>query len=200
VPTGFAPLLAKALARLQDRVPGLAVEVISGSTPTDLLAGEADLAVRTGPPGQDDLLMRRVAEAGWSLYASPAYLADAPAWPGDPAGHRVIGFHADLAGSAAAHWLTAHLGEARVVLRLSAMTEMLATAREGVGLALLPCVLGDAEPGLNRLAPGVVVRQPVALVCRKDVAGTPEGRAVIGVLSRALKAARPALSGGEAHG
>jgi DNA-binding transcriptional LysR family regulator len=181
-------------------MPGLTIDVMSGSRRTDLAAGEADVAVRTGTPGEGDLVQRKVADAGWSLYASTAYLSGGPKWQGSLAGHRVIGFQADPATLEAERWLADHSDGARVVLRVSAMTEMLATVREGVGLALLPCLLGDADPALQRLTPEVVLRQAVFVVCRRDVAEAPHCRAVIRFLAGELRDARQRLLGNRNDG
>ncbi|MGL4237640.1 LysR family transcriptional regulator [Tabrizicola sp.] len=195
LPTGIAPLVAADLAALQARRPELAVEVLSSSRPADLAAGEADLAVRMRPVEDGDLVVRRVGEAGWSLYASTGYLAAHPVAGGDLSGHSLIGFHADLAGSPADRWLAEHGAGGRVVLRLGQMADLVATAREGIGVALLPCVLADAAEGLERLVPQVLLSQPVLLVCRRDVADDPQARVVIRCLVAALGRARAALSG-----
>ncbi len=197
LPSGFAPLLTAALADLQGRVPGMAVEVISSSRPADLTGGEADIAVRIGPVADPGLITRTVGRAGWSLYASPAYLAEHPvnADPADLTGHRVIGFHAGLAGSPPDRWLAEHGTGAEIVLRLAQMTDLVDTARQGLGAALLPCVLADAALGLQRLTPRVLVSQPVALVCRRDVAEDTSGRRLITRIIRALKQAEQVLQG-----
>jgi len=86
----------------------------------------------------------------------------------DLGGHDVIGFDASLAGSPAARWLEARAGGARVALRSREMTDMLAAAVNGVGIAVLPCVLGDAEPLLRRLTADVVASRPAALIHRRE--------------------------------
>jgi molybdate transport repressor ModE-like protein len=195
LPTGIAPLVAADLAALQSRRPELAIEVLSSSRSTDLGAGEADIAVRMHQPEEKDLVVRRVGTAGWSLYASPDYLLAHPVKGTELAGHALIGFHADLAGSPADRWLVEHGREGRVVLRLGQMADLLDTAQEGIGVALLPCLLGDAAKRLVRLAPQVLLGQPVLLVSCRDVADDPQARVVIRCVAGALGRARGALSG-----
>ncbi len=48
------------------------------------------------------------------------------------------------------------------------MTDMLGAAVNGAGIAVLPCVLGDAEPLLRRLTAEVVASRPAALVHRRE--------------------------------
>jgi DNA-binding transcriptional LysR family regulator len=194
LPTGIASLVGPGIAALRKRWPDLAVEVQSSSQMADIVSGAADIAVRMRRVEDQSLMVRKLGEAGWSLYASPGYLAKTP-FAGDLAGHSLIGFHADLAETPADVWLSRHGVAGQVVLRLGQMTDLVATARSGVGLALLPCVLADAAEGLVRLTPDVLVRQPVFLVCRRDVAGDPAARPVIRCLATAITRAGPVLEG-----
>jgi DNA-binding transcriptional LysR family regulator len=194
LPTGIAPLVGPEIAALRARWPDLAVEVQSSSQSADISGGAADIAVRMRAVDEPDLMVRKLGEAGWSLYASPGYLAETP-FAGDLAGHSLIGFHADLAESPADLWLSAHGKAGHVVLRLGQMAELVATTCSGIGVALLPCLLANAAEGLVRLTPEVLVRQPVFLVCRRDVAGDPGARPVIRCLAAAIERARPVLEG-----
>jgi DNA-binding transcriptional LysR family regulator len=62
---------------------------------------------------------------------------------------------------------------------MSDMTEVLDAAVAGAGLAVLPCVLGDAESRLRRLTREVLGTQPVSLVYKREVGREPPVRAVI---------------------
>ena len=165
---------------------------ISGVSPSP-----PDIAIRMGPVDGPDLIARQVGAVGWSLYASEAYLADRPDidLANGLAGHLLVGFGAGMAGSAAQGWLDAHASHATVALRQSQMSEVVAAAAEGAGAALLPCVLADAEPRLQRLTAEVLVRQPVTLVFRRDTGEDPAGRRAVQMLATALRNARAALGG-----
>jgi DNA-binding transcriptional LysR family regulator len=196
VPTGFAPLLAPDLIAFHGSNPHLSVEVLATSQPSDIVAGVADIALRLAPSMDAALVIRRVAEVGLTLYASPAYLRTHPVTrPFSFAGHNLIGLHPDLALTPGAAWLDAHAGAATVVMRLAQMAEVCATAAGGAGLALLPCILADAADDLVRVIPDVLVRQPLTLVCRRDVADDPASRRVITMLTRAITARKTALLG-----
>jgi molybdate transport repressor ModE-like protein len=194
LPTGLAPLVGPDLAALRARWPDLAVDLHSSSQSADIAGGAADIALRIRAVEEAALVVRKVGEAGWSLYASPDYLSAHPFAAG-LAGHSLIGFHADLSETPADRWLEEHGSEGRVVLRLAQMTDLVATAHAGVGIALLPCVLSDRTEGLVRLTPEVLVRQPVSLVFRRDVADDPRGRALIRCIAAAIRRAGPALTG-----
>ncbi|HEX6239551.1 MAG TPA: LysR family transcriptional regulator, partial [Polyangiales bacterium] len=118
VPSGFAPLFALPLAQLGTEHPGLSVELVSGAHAADLRRGEADVAVRTGPISDPDLVVKKLADVGLSLYASESYLREhpAPIDPDDLSGHRLIGYDQALATLPTAAWIEQHAANAQVVL------------------------------------------------------------------------------------
>jgi DNA-binding transcriptional LysR family regulator len=109
--------------------------------------------------------------SGWSLYAAPSYLERraAPASFDDLSGHDLIGFHASLSQQQAAQWLEQRAGPASVVLRSREMTDLVAAASSGLGLAILPCALADMEGGLVRLTPEVLATSTLSLVYRREM-------------------------------
>jgi DNA-binding transcriptional LysR family regulator len=197
LPTGFARFLMNGLSELYRQNPGILVEVISSNRPANLVTGDADIAVRTAPLRDPDLLVRTAGQIGWSLYAGKGYHARFPVKtdPVDLSGHAILGFHADMAGSEPDRWLAAHSTPGQAVLRLAQMTDLLAAAERDAGVALLPCLLGDASVQVIRLTPQVLVRQPVSLVYRRDIGADPRSSKVIAALIDILKRAAPALIG-----
>jgi DNA-binding transcriptional LysR family regulator len=181
VPTGFTPFFTAALARLRDSHPDITLEILSSSRVVDLAKGEAELAIRSGPIIDGELIARRVGAAGWSLYASPAYLARRPAPVDieDLAGHDLIGYDPSLAAMPAARWIERHAPPATIVLRSREMTDMLAATVSGAGIAALSCLVGDAEPALVRLTPRVISSRELSLVYRREMRLVAPVRAVI---------------------
>lgn len=170
MPTGFTKLFTADLARLRAAHPQLTLEFLTGAKAVDLKRGEADLAIRSGPVQEPDLIARPLGESGWSLYAAPSYLSrhPAPADPDDLRGHELIGHDVTLAHMPAARWIEDRLPGATLALRSREMTDMLAAALSGAGLAVLPCLIGDDEPGLARLTPRVLATRPLSLVYPRE--------------------------------
>ena len=197
VPSGFARFFTAGLAKLRAEHPEIALELVSGAQPVDLKNGEADLALRSGPVGDDELVVRKVAETGWSLYASDAYLGRHPGTIDleDLRGHELIGFDATLAAVPAATWLAERAGGATIVLRSREMTDMAAAASTGAGIAVLPCVIGDDDPNLRRLTPAVIATRPVSLVFRREARLSDQVRAVIEFVVEVMQEAGPRMSG-----
>ena len=197
VPSGFTNFFTPRIARLREEHPRLSLEFLSGARMVDLKLGEADLAVRVGRVTDEDLVARKLADVGWSLYASPGYLARHPAHadPTDLSGHEIIGYGAGLSSVSAAKWLDDHAAEATVVLRSNDSSGMLEATMSGVGLALLPCYLGDVEPALVRLTPAVLATRNVSLVYRREARLAGSVRAVITFVIEAIREQEQLLSG-----
>jgi len=63
-------------------------------------------------------------------------------------------------------------------MRSREMTDIVAAAASGVGIAVVPCLAGDAEPGIRRLTPEVVMTTELSLVYRREARVSPSVRAV----------------------
>jgi DNA-binding transcriptional LysR family regulator len=177
----FSGFLMRRLPELQAEHPTLTVEVLSGNASLDLMRREADLAVRFMETTQGDLVSRRLCDAGWSLYASEAYLARAasPKAPTDLARHDVIGFDETMARSPGAVWLDEHRAGARIAVRCNSLMSALSASIAGMGVAVLPCFLAEAEPSLRRLSDEVLAARAIWLVFHPDVAEIRRVRTVI---------------------
>ena len=177
----FSGFLVRRLAELQQRHPGLMVEVLVGNQSLDLMRGEADLALRISATTQSELICKRIGDAGWSLYAAESYIArrGAPASPTELAGHDVIGFDETMAGVPGARYLRDYAAGAHVMLRGNSIVSVLNAAIVGMGLAMLPCFLAEAEPTLRRLAPEILGSREIWLVFHPDVARIARVRCVI---------------------
>jgi DNA-binding transcriptional LysR family regulator len=189
VPSGFTRIFATALSQPKAKGLKFSLDILSGASPRDLRKGEADLAIRSAPLADQDLIASKLCEAGFSLYASAAYLKRQPASP-DPKhlrGHDVIGYHASLSAAAPSKWLEKHAAGASIVLRSREMTDMLSAALSGIGVAVLPCMLGDQEATLTRLTPQVLATQTFSLVYRRELRNSDSARAAIGFVRTVIR-------------
>jgi DNA-binding transcriptional LysR family regulator len=185
----FSAFFIKRLGELRVRHPNLLVEVLSANRSLDLTRREADLAVRAAPVTDPTLVARRLAVCGWSMYATEGYIVrKGPiASPEQLAGHDVLGFDDTLRQSPGAQWLDAHGAGANQVLRGNSIVSLLNAALVGMGTALLPCFLGDAEPTLRRLTPRVLGVRDVWLVVHPDMARVARVRVVMDFLIELMK-------------
>ena len=87
-------LLPPILAGIAEAEPGIEIELVASDEVSDLLARDADLAVRMVRPTQPDVVATRLGELALGLYASPAY-AERHGLPRDArelARHRLVGY------------------------------------------------------------------------------------------------------------
>jgi DNA-binding transcriptional LysR family regulator len=185
------------LPELQAQHPTLTVEVLTGNASLDLMRREADLAIRFTATTEADLICKRLCDAGWSLYASKAYLerAGSPGTPADLAGHDIIGFDETMAASPGAIWLDEHKAGAHVVVRCNSLVASLNAGIAGMGVAVLPCFLGEAEPGLRRLTDAVLATRAIWVVFHPDVAQIRRVRTVIDFVSTIVTREAPTFRG-----
>jgi DNA-binding transcriptional LysR family regulator len=157
------------LSRFMALHPQLTVTLIPGSRRVDLLADEADIAIRIGEPGSHSLIARLLSRETFVLCASPAYLAAAPplARIGDLPSHRFL----DLRTDPNAVSLKFSRGEGTrdvpvaSVLRSNEPDVVLRAARDGVGLAIRP----ESCAGRFRAAGELVRLLPEWQLPRRDV-------------------------------
>lgn len=144
------------LRAFRDRFPDIVIETVVSNALLSLSRREADVAIRPGnnPLQGSAMVGRRVATIAFGLYGAPAYLTrhGRPSGPEEAfSGHLLIGFDESLGQIGPARWLDRHGSGARTVYRSQSLVHMASAARAGIGLALLPCFLADAEPTLQRL-------------------------------------------------
>jgi DNA-binding transcriptional LysR family regulator len=187
----------KQFAALRERHPGLMVEILSGNRAFDLMRGEADLAVRVRETTESELVTRKIGSAGWTLYATPAYVErkGLPSAPEDLGSHDVIGFDSSMGAVPGALWLEEHAKGSHVVMRANSIVAALNAAIFGLGVGVLPCFMADPEPALQRLSPRVLGARDVFLVVHPDLARVARVRAVMDFIVEAFQRDAAAWSG-----
>jgi DNA-binding transcriptional LysR family regulator len=190
VPHLATHLLPPALPALRQRHPELVLEVVADARAFDLSRREADLAMRMGRPRDSGLVARRLSQLAYAFYAAAATEAG---------GRGAVDFRADLFLSSdhepEERWLHELAPERRVVYSCNSTTSLFAAARQGLGVVLLPCYIGDADPALRRLDGPEPPPDEIWLLVHGDLRRTPRIRAVIEWLDELVARARPALLG-----
>lgn len=184
IPESANTYFVQHLQALRERHPTLVIEVLSDNRALDIRRGEADVGVRIRDSADPELVARKVGSAGWSLYASPEYVArkGVLASPEDLRGHDVIGFDASLDGVEGARWLRANAKDANVVLRGNSIAAVVSAVGVGFGLAPLPCFAAQQVPGLVRVTPGLIGSRDILLVAHPDLVRAARVRVVMDFL------------------
>jgi DNA-binding transcriptional LysR family regulator len=198
VDTFATRILLPILASIRRRYPGIALEVITDQRSLSLSKREADIAIRFAPLDQHDVAVRRLASVGYRLYAARRYLEErgggAPDLAAGAEGHMLIRMHEERAGLPEERWLSDVAGRAQVALRSNSRDLQVRAAVQGLGLACLPCYLGDPEPDLVRLtAARVAPTRDIWLGVHRDTRHVPRIRAVLDALAQEIHAASARL-------
>ncbi len=143
-------LLTPVFAAFREAEPAIALEVAVANQFFTLSRREADVAIRPSREVPEELVGRRVATVATAVYASSRYATSnarrelaSLAWlaPDD-----------SLAHLGSAQWIRRHVPAERIVYRASSLLALQAAARAGLGVAALPCWLGDVDPHLTRMS------------------------------------------------
>lgn len=120
--------------------PDIDLDVITGYQAVDLLAGEADIALRVGNPRSELLVGRRLADVRFRLYASEGYVHQhgAPRSIKDLPRHRIIESVRQLNAFPQVDWLRHNADGARVAFTGDNIMVQLAALRAGLGIMVLP--------------------------------------------------------------
>jgi DNA-binding transcriptional LysR family regulator len=136
-----AHVLTRAIAALGVRHPGVVIELITDARLLSLARREADLVFRITPFEEPDIAQRRLMTMPYA-----AYLAE-----GQTSLDRVVTMDTAFGGMPDVAWLRQRLPDARVAFRSNSREAQARACAEGMGIAVLPCPLGDATRGIARI-------------------------------------------------
>lgn len=131
------------IGAFQQLHPDVTIELTTSNVFANLTRREADVAIRPASGVPETLVGRRVGAIAFAVYASEGCQnPDALAW---------IGLDDSLASSAIARWLAANV-TAGFAVRCDSLVAACELSAAGIGRAVLPRYLGDADPRLRIVA------------------------------------------------
>jgi DNA-binding transcriptional LysR family regulator len=140
-----AEVLPPMLARLRERHPGIALELVLSNRTQDLLKRESDIAIRMIRPAQAALLSRKVGVATLGLHAHRDYLArhGTPRSLEALSGHAVIGFDKESPSIQTLRAMGFRMTREEFAFRTDSDLAQLALIRAGAGIGV--CQVGVAR-------------------------------------------------------
>ena len=101
----------------------------------------------------------------------------------------------------AAKWLKEHADERRIVYKINTMIGLAQAAAGGAGLALLPCYVGAAVPGLAQLSPPLrELEGELWLLTHPDLRNTARVRAFLDFCADEITRRRKIIEGPNSAG
>lgn len=187
-------LLTPLFAAFRAAHPQIALEVAIANAFFTLSRRDADVAIRPSVDVPEDVIAHRIAGVATALYGAPAYLAAHARVP--LAEHAWIGPDDSLSHLGSARWLRENVAPERVAYRANSLVALQAAVRTGLGVAPLPCYLGDPDPQLVRVkGPVAAMATTLWVLIHPDLRRTARIRAFVDFMVPALQRLRPLLEG-----
>lgn len=184
-------ILPDILAAFNRENPRIVIELDVSSNVLSLQQRAADIAIRITDQPDTSLIGRRIGTVGMAAYAERS-LADSLERGLEP----WIGYDGGLACHKPGLWVASNIPDERIAFRSNTLLGIIRAVRSGLGLAILPCFVGDADPQLVRIGE----RLPeldigLWLLADRATAEIPRMRATLDGLARGLTAVRGRLAG-----
>ena len=187
------------LAAFRQAYPGIVVELAIENRVLSLSRREADVALRPIRPREGDLWGRKLAGVAWAIYGAPELVGALGPITGIEGLGRcpMIGWDRAATRLVAADWLDRWVADTAFVYRTGSLVNQCVAARAGMGLALLPCYLGDSTAGLARALPTPVpeIAGELWIVTHADLKATARVRAFFEHVGEGLARERDLFEG-----
>lgn len=192
-------LVAPFLRKLRQRYPRITVELVLGDRKFDIAGGEADIAVRGGSrPKGTGIVARRLPDVAWAVYCGTSYAQEhgVPDTVAALENHIVVGAEGAITAFPGTVWLKQAAPRAKIGTRSNTLTSLAQAVKSGLGVAVLPCILADSDPGFVRCTPPLPeLVAEMWLIVREAAKRAPHVRAVADLLFEYIEMTRAELAG-----
>ncbi len=158
-------LVLPALAQFQQAWPLISIEILTDYKVLDLQSREADIAIRSTNNPDEQLIGRHIGGMFQAAYASREYLKQIQ---DEPAAYRWIRPLVSSEFNLSLHEQYDNGLPIKSNLILFDINSQLIAAKQGQGIATLPCLLGDSTSELVQISPPYH-RVDLWLLCHKDL-------------------------------
>jgi DNA-binding transcriptional LysR family regulator len=187
-------LLNPALKLCRAHYPQIALHIDIDNHLRDLSKRDADIAVRPTLRPPEYLVGKRVSTLAFATYGAKQYLK-AHRDP-DLANHQWIALGDSQERHRTVQWVQAIVQAGTIGCRVDGFANVARACADGLGLAVLPCFLGDGLKELRRVAPpDPALSSELWVLTHPDLRRTARVKAVFQILHEALGKLTPRLRG-----
>ncbi|MDO9414765.1 LysR family transcriptional regulator [Pararhizobium sp.] len=181
-------VLPPILAALQQRYPGLVIELSASDAIEDLLRQGADIAVRMAEPVQDALLICRIGDIQLGFHAHRAYLErrGQPQTIVDLADHDLVGYDRETAYIRTMMKRFPELGSPAFSFKSDSSLAQLAAIRAGIGIGLCQIGIARRDADLVHVLKEVEVPLSTWVAMHENLKTSPRCRATFDALVEGL--------------
>lgn len=178
--------------------PGIQLELVAETRMMSLTKREADAAISLSKVDRGRVVSEKIGDYRLRLYAAPSYLQRHPpiVRTADLKDHQFIWYVDDLLPLPQLQMLDKKIGAPHVVFRTTNVTGQANAAATGLGLALLPCFVGDMMPALTTVLPREIsVIRELWLTVHADMVHEPHMERLTQFLKTVVASERRTLVG-----
>ncbi|MEJ8476776.1 LysR family transcriptional regulator [Roseibium algae] len=187
VGTWIGQLISKNVQAIRTPQDNFCIDLTIGEQRANLAFRENDIGIRSFAPEEPNLATRALGNVAYAAYKA----RNSPQTPQDV----WIGIHPEQAISAYLRWPHEHHGE-KIQVTVNRPSALLDLALAGAGVAVIPCFVGDLEPGLERVVADIPeLRHQQWIVMNNDDRHLPKIRTVVGRLTRLLQSHSNVVAG-----
>jgi len=190
-------LLMPDFAAYQKANPDILLEIVPGYTMANLARREADVAIRVSNNPPDDLVGRRVLDMARATYGRRdlvekygkkcAETIGWISWNSGQAPHQRAGRSGHHAPVSQQWKDESDFPDAPISICIPDPASALAAAKQGMGIVLLPCFIGDPDPDLCRVPPGSLHRSTnIWVLTHEDLRNTARIKNFTGFICDAI--------------
>lgn len=191
----LATVVGTALQSFQLRFPKISIELVITNRLLSLANRHADVAIRPTREAPDGMHAVRVCSLGFGMYASPDYIELNPATPDEMSRWLILNPRENKAPSQ--YWMQTHYPNAISAISAETYLALSTLAEKGLGIAVLPCCLGESSRYLVRIGDTLRdIETALWIMSPRDLAGTPPIRAFYQHFSKSLRQNEGLISGG----
>jgi DNA-binding transcriptional LysR family regulator len=188
-------LLPPILAAFRAKHPSIQVELILSNEAFNLAKRAADVAIRPADNPPEGLIGRRVSAIAFAIYAGRGYLAQTGKME-DLSKRAWLAPTDELSTTSVAQWMRVALPQAEIALKANSLLALRQAAVENLGLAALPCYLGDSSNDLIRVRPPIpAMTTALWILTHEDLRRSARVRAFTEFVAAAIARQRPLLEG-----
>ena len=179
--------LAPRLSMLKADHPSIDLQLMVSTSLADLMRHEADVALRVGNPGCDDLVGRKIGAVSFGIYGARTYLErhGEPIELGELKDHSIIESTGGIADLPQARQLRDVSRGARIGLQCDSMPMQISAACAGSGLVALPQYVARTIPDLQRvLASSFDLTLDLWLLTHRDLKSMARIRTVLDFIAK----------------
>jgi DNA-binding transcriptional LysR family regulator len=190
-------LLTPLFALFRQKCHDVRLDLVLANRELNLSKRDADVAIRATDHPPENLVGRRAATIAWALYGRADDFPEPEAIDQGGLYERDwVSLGDNLATLKAVKFVHEHVSPERIGYKVNTVLGLAEAVEQGLGIGHLPCIIGDARPGLVRLGPpNPEFAADLWLLTHPDLRHSPRVRVFLDFLAAEVAKQRKLIEG-----